>query len=251
MYQGDVKCPEEQSKARIRSVLLCYSVSCVSSLPREMLKEESSVYVKRRYGYLFTLLFLIGNIALGCWVWGKVSSRRQQDDRVVTMPAAHTHIGVAACPCPIDMNAGTHLLIPAIGIDAPVEPVGVLSNGALNVPQINQWTGVGWYKDGPVPGQAGSAIIDGHLDRPGGSPAVFWNLHQLQRGDMVMVVDAQGQTLRFQVIQLQAYRPNIAPLGKIYGDTSGVYLNLITCDGSWIPSQHQTAERLVVYTKKA
>lgn len=231
-----------------------------------MLKEESSVYVKQCYGYLFTLLFLIGNIALGCWIWDKFSSLRQQDDRVVTMPAAHTHVGVvastptpyahmrvgaAACPCPIEMNAGARLLIPAIGIDAPVEPVGVLSNGVLNVPQINQWTGVGWYKDGPVPGQAGSAIIDGHLDRPGGSPAVFWNLHQLQRGDMVMVVDAQGQTLHFQVVQLQAYQPNVAPLEKIYGDTSGIHLNLITCDGPWISSQHQTAERLVVYTEKS
>jgi LPXTG-site transpeptidase (sortase) family protein len=146
------------------------------------------------------------------------------------------------------MNAA-HLLIPAIGIDAPIEAVRVLSNGELNVPQKNQWTGVGWYKDGPVPGQAGSAVIDGHLDRPGGAPAVFWNLNQLQRGDMVMVVGAQGQAVHFQVVQLQTYQPDAAPLERIYGDTSGTHLNLITCAGSWISSQHQMAERLVVYTK--
>jgi LPXTG-site transpeptidase (sortase) family protein len=148
------------------------------------------------------------------------------------------------------MRSGARLLIPVIGVDAPVESVGVLPNGALNVPQKNRWTGVGWYKDGPVPGQIGSAIIDGHLNRPGGVPAVFWHLNRLHRGDRVTIVDAQGQALHFSVVQVQAYQPDKAPLKKIYGDNSGMYLNLITCAGPWIPSQHQTAERLVVYTKK-
>jgi LPXTG-site transpeptidase (sortase) family protein len=147
------------------------------------------------------------------------------------------------------MTDGAHLLIPTIGVDAPVEPVGVLPGGELNVPQKNQWTGVGWYKDGPMPGQSGSAIIDGHLDRPGGVPAVFWRLHQLRRGDKVMIVGTQGQMRSFQVMQLQTYRPDAAPLEKIYGDTSGAYLNLITCAGRWISSRHQTAERLVVFTR--
>ena len=146
------------------------------------------------------------------------------------------------------MATGAHLLIPAIGVDAPVEDVGV-TNGTLNVPKKNQWTGVGWYKDGPVPGQAGSAVIDGHLDRPGGAPAVFWKLNLLHAGDLVTVTAGQGRALHFRVMQVQAYQPSSAPLAKIYGDKSGTYLNLITCAGEWIPSQHQTTERLVVYTK--
>jgi len=161
-----------------------------------------------------------------------------------------SHVRTKACPCPLDTEAGAHLLIPAIDLDAPIEPVGILANGALDVPQKNQWTGVGWYDAGPIPGQSGSAIIDGHLDRPGGAPAVFWNLHQLQRGDTVMVVDARGQILHFQVVELQAYQPDEAPLERIYGDHSGRYLNLITCAGFWMPARHQTTERLVVYTKK-
>ena len=34
----------------------------------------------------------------------------------------------------------------------------------------------------------------------------------------------------------------------IFGNLGGRYLNLITCAGDWIPSQHQTTLRLVVYT---
>jgi hypothetical protein len=64
-----------------------------------------------------------------------------------------------------------------------------------------------------------------------------------------MVVGTQEKTLRFHVVQLQTYRPDEAPLEKIFGDASGTFLNLITCAGPWIPSQHQTARRLVVYTK--
>jgi LPXTG-site transpeptidase (sortase) family protein len=205
------------------------------------------VHIKQSCGYLFVLLLFTGSLALGNRVWGKFSLPFQQGNQSVTMPVVH--VGAVACPCPLDMNGGAHLLIPAIGVDAPVEPVGVLPNGDLNVPQKNQWTAVGWYKDGTIPGQSGSAIIDGHLDRPGGAPAVFWDLRQLRRGDIVMIMDARGQTLHFQVVQLQTYQPDVAPLAMIYGDTSGVYLNLITCAGRWMPSRHQTTERLVVFTR--
>jgi LPXTG-site transpeptidase (sortase) family protein len=140
------------------------------------------------------------------------------------------------------------LVIPAIGVNAPIEPVGLVAGGYLGVPTRNQWDGVGWYQAGPYPGDRGSAVIDGHLDRPGGSPAVFWYLHNLHKGDTVMVVDSTGKTLHFRVFDMESYSPQNAPTQKIFNDTSGSYLNLITCAGQWIPSQHQTTLRLVVYT---
>jgi LPXTG-site transpeptidase (sortase) family protein len=140
------------------------------------------------------------------------------------------------------------LVIPSIGVNAPIESVGVVSGGYLGVPTQNQWDGVGWYQSGPYPGDRGSAVIDGHLDRPGGLPAVFWNLHKLRTGDVVMVVDSTGKNLHFRVTDMEDYAPQNAPVNKIFNDTSGSYLNLITCAGEWIPSQHQTTLRLVVYT---
>jgi LPXTG-site transpeptidase (sortase) family protein len=144
---------------------------------------------------------------------------------------------------------GGHLIIPAIDVDAPLEPVGVLGNGDMAVPSRNQWDGVGWYQYGPFPGSRGSAVIDGHLDRPGGLPAVFWRLHDLHVGDMVMVVDKDGKKLRFRVMQTTAYPPDAAPLQNIFGPKNGVFLNLITCAGQWVPTRHQTSLRLVVYTQ--
>ena len=147
----------------------------------------------------------------------------------------------------VSASTPAHLIIPSIGVDAPVENVNIQSNGDLGTPVQNQWEGVGWYSNGPRPGQAGSAVIDGHLDRPGGYPAVFWYLRNVQVGDTIMIVDTNGKTLRFRVTRTAAYPPLEAPLQEIFGDTGGTYLNLITCAGTWIPSQKQTTLRLVVY----
>ena len=143
------------------------------------------------------------------------------------------------------------LIIPAISIDAPIEGVGTQSNADLATPTQNPWQNVGWYKQGPQPGERGSAVIDGHLDRPGGFPAVFWHLRDLHIGDEVLVKNTSGKTLRFQVTRIALYPPQDAPIQDIFGNWGGTYLNLITCAGDWIPSQHQTNLRLVVYTSLA
>ena len=66
-----------------------------------------------------------------------------------------------------------HLLIPAIGVDANIETVSVQHNGAMDTPRQSPWGDVGLYSGGPRPGAQGSAVIAGHLDRPGGNRAVF------------------------------------------------------------------------------
>ncbi len=158
---------------------------------------------------------------------------------------------VSASSIPSSSPPPVRLLIPSIGVNSSIESAGVLPNGDMETPSVNPWDDVGWLKSGPVPGQRGSAVIDGHLDRPGGSPAVFWRLRELQAGDAVMIVNAQGKTVHFRVIQVMFYTPQQAPLQQIFGNGGGTFLNLITCAGDWIPSQHQTTLRLVVYTTLA
>ena len=139
------------------------------------------------------------------------------------------------------------LIIPAIAINASVEDVGTQANADLATPSHNPWIDVGWYNLGPKPGERGSSVIDGHLDRPGGYPAVFWYLRNLHVGDEVLVKNSSGKTLRFQVTRIEYYAPQDAPIQDIFGNLGGTFLNLITCAGDWIPSQHQTNLRLVVY----
>ena len=146
----------------------------------------------------------------------------------------------------------SRLLIPAIGISAAVEEVGIVPSGKwagdMETPTRSPWTNVGWYNAGPRPGEQGSAVIDGHLDDNYGLPAVFWNLHKLHISDEVLVVMSNGKKLTFRVLRIESYPPKAAPLQDIFGNNGGIYLNLITCAGDWIPSEGQTTLRLVVYT---
>ncbi|MEO8973815.1 MAG: class F sortase [Ktedonobacteraceae bacterium] len=167
---------------------------------------------------------------------------------VIAKQRASSHVATMPTSVAKAQTYPVRLEIPAIGVNAVVESVGVLSSGDLETPAAHPWIDTGWFSSGPVPGERGSAVIDGHLDRPGGYPAVFWYLRNIHVNDEVLVVNAQGKTTHFRVTLIAFYPPQAAPLQEIFGNDNGTYLNLITCAGDWIPSQHQTTLRLVVYT---
>lgn len=137
------------------------------------------------------------------------------------------------------------LRIPAIQVDASIENLG-LRNGNMDVPS-NIWN-AGWLHSSPRPGDAGNAVIDGHKDSVSGV-AVFWDLGKLKVGDRIYVSDQYGYELTFEVFDFQSYDKNSAPLGRIFGSTSEKQLNLITCDGTFVPEQYTYDKRLVVYTR--
>ena len=208
-----------------------------------------SMQLKQRRWYIIApiIILLITIFGISSYLWGKylVSPPTPSPVHVI-----NTHQSPIATSIPlVNIEANAHLIIPKIGVNALIEPVHVQKDGTLGVPMRSQWENVGWYQGGPIPGQRGSAVIDGHLDRPGAVPAVFWRLHELSVGDLVTVTDTNGHTLHFQVTKIQSYPPNNAPLSQIFADSSGNFLNLITCAGQWIPEQHQTSLRLVVYTR--
>ena len=79
------------------------------------------------------------------------------------------------------------LIIPSIHVDAHVQSVGVAKNGNMAVP--TNYTDVGWYRKGPLPGETGSAVIDGHVNNGFNLDAVFANLSTLEEGADIYVVD--------------------------------------------------------------
>ena len=132
------------------------------------------------------------------------------------------------------------LRIPAVGVDAAIEPVGVTPQGDLDVPRDAR--DVGWYASGPQPGQPGDAVIDGHLNW-GSGPAVFWKLDELRSGDNLQVADRDGRTLSFRVVR-QARYPADKPPAALFSSTGQPRLSLITCAGDWTGTEY--SERLVV-----
>ncbi|BCL82144.1 class F sortase [Ktedonobacteria bacterium brp13] len=200
--------------------------------------------IKQRYLFILAIGIVMLGIGGGIMAWRSVLSFQNSiHKRPVDQPSIpQPQIG-------LNILSGAHLLIPSIGVDAPIESVGRDATGHMGVPTKHRWDGVAWYQNGPTPGQLGSSVIDGHLDKVGGAPAVFWNLHKLRIGDMVSVQDKSHHTLHFQVTKIADYGTGAAPLSQIFGKHDGTYLNLITCSGSWSFDENQYLQRLVVFTR--
>jgi len=141
----------------------------------------------------------------------------------------------------------TRLIIPALNINANVQDVGLTAAGAMGTP--NNFTDVAWYKLGPEPGQLGSAVIDGHVDNGLSLAGVFKHLVDIKVGDDVYVQEEDGSKLHFTVTDVETYPYENAPNEQIFEQTDAARLNLITCEGVWVPAGRTYDHRLVVYTE--
>ncbi|MCF6524372.1 class F sortase [Streptomyces sp. JJ36] len=122
--------------------------------------------------------------------------------------------------------------IPAIGVDAPVTPVGLDDRGWLEVPPADRANLAGWYRGAAPPGARGTAVLVGHVDNDRG-PAVFYELGALRKGRTVEVVRADGRTAVFTVYGVELHPKDRFPTAHVYRDTRRAELRVITCGGRY------------------
>ena len=124
-------------------------------------------------------------------------------------------------------GAPQRLVVPALGIDAPVVPIGA-PGGVLTPPADPQV--LGWWADGARPGATrGSALVTGHTVHSGGG--AMDDLERLGRGDRVWMTTDAGR-IGYSVRR-------VAVLGKgelaeraeeVFDQTVPGRLVLITCE---------------------
>lgn len=149
---------------------------------------------------------------------------------------------VASNPTPKNVTAQpVRLIISAIGLNAPVESVGLNQQGEMDVPD-GSTNDVGWYRNGTIPGNIGSAVIDAHVY------AAFQNLRNLKVGSEVIVENASGERLTFVVDDSRVYKLGELTSGMLFGKRDARRLNLITCAGEQTADGSTYTHRLVVYT---
>lgn len=136
--------------------------------------------------------------------------------------------------------------IPAIGVDAPLVPLGLNDDGTLEVPRYEE---AGWYAGGTRPGDVGPAVIAAHLDSTTG-PAVFHRLEDLRVGNTVHV-EYRDVTVTFSVEESRSYDKSRFPTRRVYGPTESPELRLITCDGSFDRATRSYDANLVVWASLA
>lgn len=119
--------------------------------------------------------------------------------------------------------------IPAIAVNTTLMSLGLKADRTLQVPPSG--FPAGWYTGAVTPGEVGPAIIVGHIDWNG--PAVFTRLRDLQAGDTITVLRADGTKPRFRVIKVAQYPKDTFPTALVYGNTATPTLRLITCGGAF------------------
>ncbi|GAA3668836.1 hypothetical protein GCM10022224_036210 [Nonomuraea antimicrobica] len=154
---------------------------------------------------------------------------------VLAMPASAS---VAAVP--------TRILIPAIGVNAPVGQVGLQRSGAIEVPPLSPRNLTGWYKYGPPPGEAGPAVIVGHVGTRRG-PSVFARLRELRPGHTITIERSAGGPVTFTVDHSEQVPKSRFPTGRVYGDVPFAALRLITCAGVYSRKTGSHTDNLIVY----
>ena len=124
-------------------------------------------------------------------------------------------------------GAPNRLLVPKLGIDAPVIDIGVV-DGTLLPPSDPQT--LGWWSDGAAPGALrGGALITGHTVHTGGG--AFDDLETLEAGDRVRVRTAKG-AIPYVVRGVTVYRKATLArdAARVFSQTVPGRLVLITCE---------------------
>lgn len=138
------------------------------------------------------------------------------------------------------------LIVPKLGINAPITSVGTDKVGAIETPSINNPNLVGWYRDGPTAGEAGPAVMLGHKDTTTRS-AVFTRLHELKYGDTIEVVRMDGTVSIFTVGGVEQANKLTFPTDRVYGSRDNAQLRLITCGGTYNQTTRHYVDNVIVY----
>jgi Sortase domain len=164
-------------------------------------------------------------------------------------PIAQTPFPHAAWAAPLSRSAPEKIKIPRLGVSAPVGTLGLRSDGRIEEPPLSRPNLAGWYKGGPSPGEAGPAVILGHVDA-NRQRAVFYRLSELQAGDRVEVTREDGRTAVFAVQEVRRVAKAKFPAQQVYAeDLDYPSLRLITCGGAFNPSTGHYVDNVIAFTR--
>ena len=112
----------------------------------------------------------------------------------------------------------------------------VAKDGTLDVPgSANE---VGFYTDGPTPGQLGPAVIGAHVDSKKG-PGIFYNLGAVKPGAKIHITRQNKSRTTFVVDKVALYPKDQFPTEDVYyGDFTKSEIRLVTCGGTFDRVKH-------------
>ncbi|SDU76912.1 LPXTG-site transpeptidase (sortase) family protein [Jiangella alkaliphila] len=159
---------------------------------------------------------------------------------------AETGPAEPAVPAALPASRPAVVEIESLGVRREVIDLGLTGDGSMEVPQGPD--PIGWYDQSPTPGESGPSVLAGHLTW-NGTDGVFRHLDQLAEGDEVVVTREDGTVARFAVTHVDQYAKDAFPTARVYANTPGPELRLITCAGDLEPESGDYSDNVVVYAR--
>ncbi|HVF04171.1 MAG TPA: class F sortase [Frankiaceae bacterium] len=169
-------------------------------------------------------------------------------ERAVRRPRAPRSLAATppAGPRPLARSRPLLVEVARVGVRADVTELGLRHDGSLDVPEDERVSG--WYAGGPAPGQAGAAVVVGHVDSADG-PGVFHPLLRAAVGDDIAIRRADGSRVVFRVYRVAAYPKTSFPTDLVYR-ANGIELRLVTCSGEFDRRTRHYRDNLVVFARR-
>ena len=145
-----------------------------------------------------------------------------------------------------DAPAPVAIVIPDLSIDQAMIPLGVTADRRLEVP--SEWMDIGWWQSGPAPGEAGGAVIAGHVNGDG-KPAVFAELPTLEVGAEVDVRREDGSVATFVVRSKEQFPKDDFPNERMYTFEGPSFLHLVTCGGAFDTRSGHYDDNIVLFAE--
>lgn len=188
---------------------------------------------------LLTVL-AVSSTAAGWTLQRDPSSNRSSSSGATTRDPTTGKATVPAVPA----ARPTTVRIKSIDVAASIVSMGIRPDHTVEVPDNPD--NVGWYSLGSVPGQAGSAVLLGHVDSVHG-PAVFARLRWLSRGAEIAVTSSDGSISHFEVTKSETYANADFPARRVYRVTGRPSITLVTCGGAYDRARGGYQANVVVY----
>jgi LPXTG-site transpeptidase (sortase) family protein len=140
-------------------------------------------------------------------------------------------------------KAPVSIAIDSIDVNADVETLETV-NGAMQAPTGPQV--VSWYKETARPGETGNVVLAGHLNYWGVPEGVFFDLKNVEEGDVITLHDIDGAAYQYAVTSVEQVASDVVAsevLAPVEGQET---LTLITCGGEWDSEVSEYDERTIV-----
>ena len=147
---------------------------------------------------------------------------------VPVVPRQSTSLAAQAPP----VSAPVRVRVPSIGIDMPIEAVGLADGSAMALP-ANPAVAA-WYRYGAGPASpAGATVVAAHVDSLVYDIGPFAQLADAPGGTEIMVDTADGGTHRYTIASVDSVEKPAVPWASVFDRTGQPRLTLVTCGGEF------------------